>query len=46
MFGGFTGSSFLERSNLSHLVLSSFLDYDVSLHKVVELVVVIPTSPR
>jgi hypothetical protein len=45
LIGGFTDLSFIERSNL--LVLSSFLlYYDVSLHKVVDIVVVIPTIPR
>jgi hypothetical protein len=37
------------RREIKHFIIwfyTSWLDYDVSLHKIVELVVVIPTSPR
>jgi hypothetical protein len=46
MFGGFTGSSFKRGQTFHHLVYPPLLDYDVSMCEVVELVFVIPTSPR
>ena len=38
--------SFIDRSNFHLCVLSLWVDNDVSMHKVVGLVVLIPTSPR
>ena len=42
----FTGSPLIERSNLSSFFYSNFLDYDVSLHDLVVLVVLFKTNPR
>ena len=44
--GGFTGVSFIDRSNIHLMVFTPWVDNDVSMHKVVGLVVLIPTSPR
>jgi hypothetical protein len=44
--GGFTGLYLKRGQNFLHLILPPLLDYDVFMDEVVELVVVIPTSPR
>ena len=44
--GGFTGVSFIDRSNIHLMVFTPWVDNDVSMHKVVGLVVLIPTSTR
>ena len=44
--GGFTHCSLYRGQTFAHLVLNTLLDTDFSLHILVLLVVLIPTSPR